>query len=1836
MAEFKLDRFKFTWKGAWTSATEYLKDDIVSIGGKSYVCLISHQSSTNFANELNRSLPGSNPPQPQPYWIVMTGGREFVGDYTLGVKYAPGMIVVNDGGLWLCTIPHEATNFAQQITFWSQYLDHIAYVGNWIAGTDYAPGALVKYNGIVYKCRTAHGAGSTLEDDIAKWTVFYQGNQWRGSWVGSTEYRQGDWVLYGGAIFECVETHTSADLSVGIDAVKFQARFPGSKYANLWDDSTLYAEGDIVRYGGYLYVAKNNNIASDPTGTDSTNDWLILVKTNDYVGEWQRSGRYQEGDIVQRGGYLYEAQRDINEGDGDDSASTYLDDTYWRKILEGQRWRATWTQSEYYEVGDTVYFLGSMYTCNFEHTSDIRNHPGDNGNGITYWDLEIQAGGPAGMEVKGDLLTYNFYRAYLGDDSALADGRLAIGETNQILSVTDEQEIFWRNRGYESQVVHVGTNGKDQPGFGRDVNSPFRTVRHACEWIEDNFNPGVPTKVAVAAGTFDEIGPISIPAGCVVMGDELRATTIRATTAKPEYEGDYDFHNQVLSHFLSFADDLIQNIPVTKSAGNTEEQNTSLAPGGIAAYTRIIALADDYRNRITFLSADGEVNPTIVGTNTLSTDTDFSRAAAVLKANREFIIKEVLAYIPIAFPTFDLNEAEQIRIRNDVDSFVRGFQKDCEYNTSNYYTVTAGTRYGNAVTGSQLTDMFYVRDTTGLRNCTIEGLSGGLNPPGVYDIYQRPTGGACVALDPGWGPADERVWIKNRSPYIQGVTNIGERCYGKKIDGNLHNGGNRSMTSNDFTQVLSDGIGAYVTNNARAELVSVFTYYCAVGYLAENGGVIRATNGNNSYGSFGSVSDGNDPLETPDAITVFNRENEALVNTGFAGGDNDEFFIFQYNHCGEQYTEVEETIKGAGEAVNIEYSDFRDGGVSNIRLINTTGSGQEGGAGYKIIANSAQITVDATSTLRLNTNDPTQFLTDIEGMRVIITSGKGAGQYGYISGFDVVTKDITVRKDSDGTLGWDHIIPGTDLVADFDSTTNYRIEARVIATAPTYTSESGDLPAGRTWAGLEYDYTTKTYVSVPVGLGTGETFDDDPIAATFTVVRAGTTYTLTQTSGGAGYAEGDVLTIAGNLVGGATPANDITIEVRDTSDDSTNGITLFTYSGTPRYKRFVGCAQPNFAVYSDDGESWTEVNASITGDMIGMAAGSNAFVIAYNNSNQVSFSYDGEEWITRSLPATDNWVDITYGNGAFMIVAEGSNTVVTSADGLSWTSRTIPDSADSTTSQYQKVAYGQGVHCVISGSDLQVARTANNGATFSLATNAFPAGDYDFAAFAYGNNRFMAITTDNRVLYSLDRGVTFKSGTSLPLLNGADTMIVKDLTFSNGVFFVTGTAEGSLLTQFALSSEDGIIWTERGLDANDGNWGVSARGRDADGDPCFVTFADDKSSNGVVRSFLGKQAKFRADIFQGKFQNMMIWDPGSGYSTDNACQLTITDTAFTSAVELDVKYGDQVLPQPDFINRGAGYRTSSSTITLSGDGFAEIIPEDNTVVVTGVNVVPGPGAQIRFDTIENEDTEDPDDLKLFTAVGIEDLGDDGLGAGTNKVRFTLSPRLRNENNLAHGTAGTIRLRYSQCRITGHDFLDIGTGNFEETNYPELYAGGAYFTSAPENEVEELNGGRVFYVSTDQDGNFRAGELFSVQQATGIVTISAEFFDLDGLSELALGGVRLGGSGAVVREFSTDPTFSEDSNNVVPTQRAVATFLADRLSVGGSDLETNRIVAGRVGIGGEENVIDMTDDSELQFRRVADFSGADSNGNVTAIQGMIIGQMMLAKDFVTETQGGQTQ
>jgi hypothetical protein len=137
---------------------------------------------------------------------------------------------------------------------------------------------------------------------------------------------------------------------------------------------------------------------------------------------------------------------------------------------------------------------------------------------------------------------------------------------------------------------------------------------------------------------------------------------------------------------------------------------------------------------------------------------------------------------------------------------------------------------------------------------------------------------------------------------------------------------------------------------------------------------------------------------------------------------------------------------------------------------------------------------------------------------------------------------------------------------------------------------------------------------------------------------------------------------------------------------------------------------------------------------------------------------------------------------------------------------------------------------------------------------------------------------------------------------------------------------------------------------------------------------------------------------------------------------------------------------------------------------------------------------------------------------------------------------------AEGTTFVVRYKYSQVRLTAHDFLNVGTGGTATTNYPGVP------TQLPiqGNEVEETIPGRVFYVSTDQDGNFRVGDYFKIDQATGRATLNANAFDLSGLTSLKLGsiGAQLG---ELISEFSSDTTLSGNSNSVVPTERAIKQY-----------------------------------------------------------------------------------
>ena len=176
-------------------------------------------------------------------------------------------------------------------------------------------------------------------------------------------------------------------------------------------------------------------------------------------------------------------------------------------------------------------------------------------------------------------------------------------------------------------------------------------------------------------------------------------------------------------------------------------------------------------------------------------------------------------------------------------------------------------------------------------------------------------------------------------------------------------------------------------------------------------------------------------------------------------------------------------------------------------------------------------------------------------------------------------------------------------------------------------------------------------------------------------------------------------------------------------------------------------------------------------------------------------------------------------------------------------------------------------------------------------------------------------------------------------------------------------------------------------------------------------------------------------------------------------------------------------------------------------------------------------------------------------------------------------------------------------MTGHDFIDIGTGNFEETNYPNTPT----FDPDSTKEKHEAGGGRVFYTSTDQDGNFRVGELFSVEQSTGVATLNADAFNISGLQELSLGELGLGTSGAVITEFSTDGTFTANSDSIVPTQKAIKTYITSQIGGGAATLNVNSITAGIVQI--SSDTITTTSGAPINVDATVNFNGGVSGSPI---------------------------
>ena len=315
------------------------------------------------------------------------------------------------------------------------------------------------------------------------------------------------------------------------------------------------------------------------------------------------------------------------------------------------------------------------------------------------------------------------------------------------------------------------------------------------------------------------------------------------------------------------------------------------------------------------------------------------------------------------------------------------------------------------------------------------------------------------------------------------------------------------------------------------------------------------------------------------------------------------------------------------------------------------------------------------------------------------------------------------------------------------------------------------------------------------------------------------------------------------------------------------------------------------------------------------------------------------------------------------------------------------------------------------------------------------------------------------------------------------------------------------------------------------------------------------------------------------------------------------------------------------------------SIVGAGFGEASIIRENDPPGGTGTafaitdstDAVVGPyGATMAFEALDSIPREGGS--MTFNATSPADSGYDSFSyviqsvsqvdSAYGRATVVFSTANKDDTRKAYNHQGVqIRYDYSQVRMTGHDFLNIGTGGVASTNHPNDPA----YPNAQGNEVIERDQGRVYYISTDQDGNFRVGNYFRIDQATGRATLDASAFDLAGLTSLRLGsiGAQLG---ETINEFSADATLSGASNSAVPTEYAVKTYVDVNAIARIDSIESN-------GLGGGGSFATQAYNDSDTTRDTDGYITAATVGSVAKQDRVVYSSVVYAIDDLDSTTGG---
>jgi hypothetical protein len=735
------------------------------------------------------------------------------------------------------------------------------FAGDWSNSTTYESNDIVKYGGNVYVYTYALKTSGNLPTNTAYWALMIEGFKFKGVFSTVTAYKVGDGVAWGGKVYVSVLDSTG---QTPPNTTYWSLFADGIQYEGTYSGATAYQKNDVVVYGGSVYIAKQDSTGNLPTVTSY---WDKFVEGVSAQGIYNNATAYVPNDLVAYGPNIYRAK--VNT-----TGNLPSDTTKWETLVSGTAYQGTYNSATTYYLNDIVAYGPNLYRSKQTQANTVPTTTAS-------WDLLVGGATYQGAYVSGttyylnDIVTYgsNTYRSKQTQSSVLP----TVSASWELLNQGFSYQGAWSSATVYKigQVITYGgslfqaiaDNSNVNPTTTATWNKLVYGFKNRGTWATST-EYGIDEVVVYGGNTYISL----VPHASTVFATDLSANNWLKFNGGIRWRGTwaqttYYLKDDVVKNAIGSA--YISTMDHTSSSSFTTDLNDAkwaiFVQGGAEVLPTI--QADDIGQSLT-VKPDGTSIDWIGATQSQNTYYVAPHGTDAAASGKN-----------LTTPFASIKYACQVANAAGVSATI--YVKTGTYNEQLPIVVPAGvaivgdnqrTTIVNAKTGlsddgttlNSASTMWKLSNGSILNKMTFTGITGWTTGATAADI----TTSTVKAVVVGFNSASP---ITTKSPYVLECSAICPGAIGALVDGTVHSTGNKSMIFHGYTVITDNGVGYWIKDGGKAEIVSCFTYYAYFGYATTGGGFIRALNGNNSYGTYGAVSSGYDSTETALTGTLVGR-----------------------------------------------------------------------------------------------------------------------------------------------------------------------------------------------------------------------------------------------------------------------------------------------------------------------------------------------------------------------------------------------------------------------------------------------------------------------------------------------------------------------------------------------------------------------------------------------------------------------------------------------------------------------------------------------------------------------------------------------------------------------------------------------------------------------------------------------------------------------------------------------------------------------------------------------------------------------------------------------------